>query len=334
MTLANLQELWFALVCVLFAGYSILDGFDLGLGALLPLLGKKKEEKDILIASIGPVWDGNEVWLITGGGALFAAFPQAYATAFSGFYIAMMLVLFSLIFRAVSMEFRSHDTARAGFWEASFTTGSFFAALLFGVALGNVVFGVPLDSKMEYTGDFFTLLRPMPLLFGVTGLAAVLAQGASYAAMKTENKIRERAFGLLETILPFYFVLALLYMALVNIFIKNVMTSPLFIAGAVISIAALTAAMYAREKQKERILFASTSTALLGLWAITAAAHYPNLIKASNDAALSITTGNASTSLHTLTLMSWIAIIGMPVVLAYTIFVYSIFKGKAKALKY
>jgi cytochrome d ubiquinol oxidase subunit II len=334
MTLSGLQDLWFVLICVLFAGYSILDGFDLGLGALLPILGKKKEEKDILIASIGPVWDGNEVWLITGGGALFAAFPQAYATAFSGFYLAMMLVLFSLIFRAVSMEFRAQDAARSGFWEASFTIGSFLAALLFGVALGNVVFGVPLDSKMEYAGNFFTLLRPMPLVFGVTGLCAVLAQGASWAAMKTGGKIRDRAFGVLEVILPFYFVLALLYMALINIFVSSIINSPLFMAGALITAAGLISAMVARENQKEKTIFFSTSTAFLGLWVITAAAHYPNLIKASNDAALSITIRNASTSQLTLTLMSWIALIGMPVVLAYTIFVYRIFRGKTREIKY
>ena len=140
----------------------------------MPFIGKTKEEKDILINSIGPVWDGNEVWLITGGGALFAAFPHAYATAFSGFYLAMMLVLFALIFRAVSIEFRTQDNAGAGaaIWEKSFFAGSAAAALLFGVALGNVVYGVPLDNKMEFIGNFFTLLRPVPLLFGITGFTS------------------------------------------------------------------------------------------------------------------------------------------------------------------
>ena len=159
----NFQELWFVLILILFIGYSLLDGFDLGIGVLLPFICKTKEEKDILINSIGPVWDGNEVWLITGGGALFAAFPHAYATAFSGFYLAMMLVLFALIFRAVSMEFRVNDEDRSLIWEKAFIVGSGLAALLFGVALGNVVYGVPLDNKMEFTGSFFTLLRPVPL---------------------------------------------------------------------------------------------------------------------------------------------------------------------------
>jgi cytochrome d ubiquinol oxidase subunit II len=232
------------------------------------------------------------------------------------------------------MEFRSHDTARAGFWEASFITGSLLAGLLFGVALGNVVFGVPLDNRMEYTGNFFTLLRPVPLFFGVIGLCAVLAQGAAYAAVKTENKIRERAFAALEAILPLYFILAILYMIIVNVFIKNMVTSPLFITGAALTLAGLTAAMAAREKQKEKTLFVSTSVSLLGLWIITAAAHFPVLIKASNDPALSITISNGSTSQMTLTLMSWIALIGMPVVIAYTIFVYRIFRGKTKVIRY
>jgi cytochrome d ubiquinol oxidase subunit II len=334
MILQNLQDLWFVLVVVLFAGYSILDGFDLGVAILLPVIAGKKKEKDILIASIGPVWDGNEVWLITGGGALFAAFPQAYATAFSGFYLAMMLVLFSLIFRAVSMEFRAHDTARSGFWEWSLTIGSLLAALLFGVALGNVVYGVPLDNKMEFTGDFFTLLRPIPLIFGLTGLVAILAQGGAYTALKTEGEMREKAFDALSWILPLYFVLSALYLVVVNVFVKNILTVPLFIAGAVIVFGGLTASMAFREKAKEGSTFISTSLTLLGLWIVTAAAHYPNLIKASNDAALSITINNASTSQLTLTLMSWIAVIGMPVVIAYTIFVYRIFKGKAKGLQY
>ena len=207
----NFQVLWFFLIFILFVGYSLLDGFDLGIGALLPFLGKTKEEKDILINSIGPVWDGNEVWLITGGGALFAAFPHAYATAFSGFYLAMMLVLFALIFRAVSMEFRAYDATRTNLWEKAFITGSALAALLFGVALGNVVYGVPLDNKMEFTGNFFTLLRPVPLFFGVTGFFAILLQGATYAVMKTEGELQKRAFRTAKILTLVNFVTSIVY---------------------------------------------------------------------------------------------------------------------------
>src|SRR5512139_2189185 len=144
-----LQNTWYVLLGVLLIGYSILDGFDLGVGCLVPFLAKKEEDKRTLFNAIGPFWDGNEVWLLTGGGALFAAFPHVYATVFSGFYLALMLVLVALILRAVSLEFRAHDPARKKLWEAAFVGGSFVPALLFGVALGNVVAGVPLDARTE-----------------------------------------------------------------------------------------------------------------------------------------------------------------------------------------
>ena len=188
-----LKNVWFLLIGVLLAGYSVLDGFDLGIGALFPFLAKSEDEKRTLIRTIGPVWDGNEVWLLTGGGALFAAFPLAYATVFSGFYLALMVVLFALILRAVSLEFRAHDPARKGLWEAAFVGGSALPALLFGVALGNVVVGIPLDARTEFTGNFFTLLRPVPLIFGVLGLCAFLLHGSAYAALKTEGALQARA---------------------------------------------------------------------------------------------------------------------------------------------
>src|SRR5208337_1296644 len=224
----NFQELWFVLILVLFIGYSLLDGFDLGIGTLMPFIGKTREEKDILINSIGPVWDGNEVWLITGGGALFAAFPHAYATAFSGFYLAMMLVLFALIFRAVSMEFRVNDEDRSLIWEKAFIVGSGLAALLFGVALGNVVYGVPLDNKMEFTGSFFTLLRPVPLLFGITGLAAILLQGASYAVMKTEGELQERSFRAVSILVRVNLITAIVYFLTMAFTFQDITSNWLF----------------------------------------------------------------------------------------------------------
>ncbi len=188
-----LQNAWFLLIGVLFAGYSVLDGFDLGIGVLLPFLAKTEDEKRALLGAIGPVWDGNEVWLLAGGGALFAAFPLAYATVFSGFYLALMLVLFALILRAVSLEFRAHDPARKGLWEAVFVGSSLLPAFLFGVALGNVVAGVPLDARGEYAGTVFTLLRPWPLAVGVLGLCVFMLHGSAYAALKTDGAVRERA---------------------------------------------------------------------------------------------------------------------------------------------
>ena len=172
--MTTLSVLWFALVGVLLAGYAVFDGFDLGVGALYPFLGKSAEDKQVMRNAIGPVWDGNEVWLLTGGGALFAAFPAVYATVFSGFYLALMLVLFALIFRAVSFEYRAHDPAWAGVWDWAFFLGSALPALLFGVAVGNIVRGVPLGADGEFAGSFFTLLNPYALVIGVTAASFTL----------------------------------------------------------------------------------------------------------------------------------------------------------------
>jgi cytochrome d ubiquinol oxidase subunit II len=330
----NFQILWFILVVVLFLGYSLLDGFDLGIGALLPFIGKNKEEKDILISSIGPVWDGNEVWLITGGAALFAAFPQAYATAFSGFYMAIILVLFALIFRAVSMEFRANDEARAMIWEKAFIVGSVLAALLFGVALGNVIYGVPLDQHMEFTGNFFTLLRPVPLIFGIVGLAAVLLQGASYAVMKTEGKLQERSLLAVRVLLRVNIVTAAIYFLMMAITFRGLMDNPFFYAALLFTALGLAGIFFSIRKKNDRAPFWESSFSFIGLWLAAGAAHFPNLIKAVNNPDLSITIYNGSTGLQTLRLMSVIALVGMPIVIAYTIFVYRIFKGKAKADHY
>ncbi|MGD0277770.1 MAG: cytochrome d ubiquinol oxidase subunit II [Smithella sp.] len=327
----NLQILWFVLILILFIGFSLLDGFDLGIGVLLTFLGKTKEEKDILINSIGPVWDGNEVWLITGGGALFAAFPHAYATAFSGFYLAMMLVLFALIFRAVSMEFRAQDTAGAAIWEKAFFAGSAAAALLFGVALGNVVYGVPLDNKMEFTGNYFTLLRPVPLLFGITGFTAILLQGASYAVMKTEGALQARSFRAVAILMWVNLMTAIAYFVTMAFTFQDITSNWLFYLAVLWTMLWLSAIFFSVKHKNESSPFWESSFAFIGLWLAVAAVHFPNMIKASNDQSLSITIYNSSTGLQTLKLMSVIALIGMPIVIAYTIFVYRIFKGKTKS---
>jgi cytochrome d ubiquinol oxidase subunit II len=334
-SLESFQELWFVLIAILFAGYSILDGFDLGIGALLPVFGKTKEQKDTLINSIGPVWDGNEVWLVTAGGALFAAFPQAYATSFSGFYLAFMLVLFCLIFRAVSFEFRAHSAKRARFWEWTLTTGSCLAALLFGVALGNVVYGVPLDERMEYTGTFFTLLRPIPLAFGLAALSAVLLQGSTYTILKTEGDVQGRAFRAASVLAVIEFIIFLFFCTALLLTAPGRFANPFVIAGALLFLLGITGVWFSVRKRNERAPFWESSTALLGLWLMVAALHFPNLIKAVDDPALSITIRNASTSLLTLKIMSVIALVGMPIVIGYSIYVYRIFKGKAgREVKY
>ena len=330
----NFQILWFVLLFALLMGYALLDGFDLGIGALLPLVAKNKTEKDTLIASIGPVWDGNEVWLITGGGALFAAFPQAYATAFSGFYLAMMLVLCALIFRAVSMEFRANDETRAGWWEKALTGGSALAALLFGVALGNVIYGVPLDAKMEYTGSFFTLLRPVPLVFGIAGLAAVLLQGAAWAVMKTEGALQERCFKTARILTAINGITALVYFVVLAAVFPELTGCLLFYAGALFTLLGLSGLWITLKRKNDRAPFRESSFSFIGLWLAAAAAQFPNIIRASNDPQLNLTIFNSSTGLYTLQIMSVIALVGMPVVVGYTIVVYRIFKGKSGADHY
>ena len=324
-----LRNVWFLLVGVLLAGYSVLDGFDLGIGALFPFLAKSEDEKRTLIRAIGPVWDGNEVWLLTGGGALFAAFPLAYATVFSGFYLALMLVLFALILRAVSLEFRAHDPKRKGLWEAAFVGGSALPALLFGVALGNVVVGIPLDAHMEFTGNFFTLLRPLPLVFGVLGLCAFLLHGSAYATLKTEGVLRARArtsariMGMAvgaAFILSFVAVWVYLPEALKKI--------PAWIFSGLVCLS-LTFFLSALGKGKDGRAFVFSSAVFLSLWGVVGAIHFPNLVRAT-DPSLSLTIANSSSSALTLKVMLMIALVGMPLVIGYTIFAYRVFKGKAE----
>jgi cytochrome d ubiquinol oxidase subunit II len=200
----DLNTIWFGLIGVLLTGYAILDGFDLGVGAL-HLLTTKDEHRRLMINAIGPVWDGNEVWLVTGGGALFAAFPEVYATVFSGFYLAFMLLLCMLIFRAVAIEFRSKQPMRwwRQMWDVSFSVASLGCSLLFGVAFGNIIWGVPLDAQREFAGSFLGLLNPYALLVGVTTVALFMMHGAIYVVLKTEGELHEIARGWINNTIIF-----------------------------------------------------------------------------------------------------------------------------------
>ncbi len=329
-TLDLLRNVWFVLVGVLFAGYSVLDGFDLGIGVLMPFLARSEDDRQALVRSIDPVWDGNEVWLLTGGGALFAAFPHAYATVFSAFYLALMLVLFSLILRAVSLEFRAHDPARRKLWEAAFTMGSLVPALLFGIALGNVVVGVPLDARMEFTGNFFTLLRPLPLAFGLTGLAAFLLQGATWAALKTSGALRDRARRAARAAAAAAALGALLSFAAVLIYLPETLRrAAVWIAPALAGLS-LVLLVPAVRKGRDGRAFRLSSSAFLCLWATVGALLHPNLVRAS-DPALSLTITNASSSALTLKVMLAVALAGLPLVAVSTIYVYRVFRGRVDA---
>ncbi len=325
-----LRTLWFVLVGVLLAGYSILDGFDLGIGSLAPFLVKNEQDKKSLYNAIGPFWDGNEVWLLTGGGALFAAFPHAYATVFSGFYLALMLVLWALILRAVSLEFAAHDTRRKSFWEFAFHLGSVIPALFFGVALGNVVMGVPLDSGMEFSGTFFTLFRPLPLAFGLLGLAAFMLHGSIFAALKTVGDLQTRARSFAQKISVPYALLFGISFGMGAFYLSSELQNPLAWFFSVLAAICWVLQRRALKNAADGRAFFYSAAGFLSLWGIVGAIHFPNLVKASTGGSLSITIFSASSSQLTLTVMLVIALVGMPLVIAYTIYAYKVFKGKVR----
>ncbi len=329
-TITFLQTAWFILIGVLFVGYSILDGFDLGVGILFPFIARDDAEKETLIRAIGPLWDGNEVWLLTAGGAFFAAFPIAYATVFSGFYLALMIVLFSLIFRAVSLEFWKNDE-RKKLWGWALFTGSIIPSLLYGVALGNVVYGVPLTAGYEFDGNFFTLLRPYPLLTGLLGLVAIIVQGSAYTALKTEGALQERARQtgrkmalLLIAIFVLLFVSALVYF-------PGLASRAITWLLALCTLAMMALCLFSLSKGKDLYSFIFSSLGFAGLWGITGYMLFPNLVRASNNEVNSITIQNSASGPLTLKVMFIIALIGMPFVIAYTAYVYRIFRGKVRA---
>jgi cytochrome d ubiquinol oxidase subunit II len=330
----DLNHIWYLLVGTLLAGYAVLDGFDFGVGAL-HLLVKKDEHRRIFLNSIGPVWDGNEVWLVTGGGALFAAFPQVYATVFSGFYLAVMLVLFSLIFRAVAIEFRSKrpESAWRQFWDASFCVSSIASSLLFGIALGNVIFGIPLDSRGEYQGSFLGLLHPYPLLTGVATLALFMMHGAIYLVLKTEGEVHELVRGWVNNTVIF-FVIAYATTTMVTLVYLPHMTSlfraqPLLFVVPLLTMLAVANIPREIHHGNDGRAFLSSAATILGLMALVGLGLYPNLVVAS-DPAQSLSLYGAASSTGTLRTMLVIAAIGFPLVLAYTVGIYWVFRGKVR----
>ncbi len=327
-TITVLQIIWFMLVGILFAGYAVLDGFDLGAGALLPFLaGNDEKQIEQVFKTVGPVWDGNEVWLVTAGGALFAAFPDAYATVFSGFYLALMLVLLGLILRAVSIEFFILEPEKKKIWGITFFAGSIIPSLLFGVALGNVIAGVPLNASMEFTGSFLTLLRPFPLSIGLLGFSAILLQGSSYIALKTDGIMRDKARRIAEIVWRIHSVFFVIALVLSFLYLHERINTPGWIfAIAFILMMVMYRIYFTVDNDMKKFIFSSAS--FLSLWGIVAAVQFPVLVKASGESALDITIYNASSGTITLSVMMGIALIGMPFVIGYTIYVYRIFRGK------
>ncbi|MFN8471140.1 MAG: cytochrome d ubiquinol oxidase subunit II [Anaerolineae bacterium] len=332
----SLNFIWFVLFVVIIVGYLILDGFDLGVGILHPFVARNDTERRVLLNSIGPVWDGNEVWLVLGGGALFAAFPLVYASLFSGFYFAMMLVLVCLILRTVAIEFRSKRPGarwRAG-WDWVFFGSSAGLSLLLGVAFGNVIRGVPLDQQGNINISLIDLLSPFALLVGVTTVAMFATHGAIYLTMKTEGPLLERVLRWLPVLMCTFFVLNTL-VVLGTLFLGLAITSPYLAQPwlAVFPAAALVALVIAwwllRRRQYFRAFVASS--AMIALLIFSAAAGiFPNLLLSTINPAYNLTIYNAASQPNTLTVMLIIAVIGLPFVLLYTAGVYYIFRGKVK----
>lgn len=340
--------IWFILIFVVISGYFILDGFDLGVGTLYPFLAKDEKQKATLRRAIGPTWDGNEVWLLTGGGALFAAFAPAYATTFSGYYLAIMLVLFSLIVRAVSLETRGHDPQRAKFWDALFFIGSALPALLFGVAVGDTLMGIPMDAQgnmaLPFPISFVFLLRPFALVCGLVGLMQFLLLGASWIAVKTEGELHDKAvalrpkFALFEIIL--FVVASILWFVGLGIdpqagvlgAVCGIAGTPsLTIVAAIFAVVALACMvltyMWSNSGQGDLKIFIVAAVICLGLCFTAAFGLFPNWVPDSLMAN-PITVGEAASEDLTLIWMFGITIVGLPILLFYHFLTYRAFAGK------
>ncbi len=333
--MTTLQVAWFFLMGTLLTVYAILDGFDLGVGIWHPLV-KGDKERRIMLNAIGPVWDGNEVWLVTGGAVLFAAFPPVYATVFSGFYLAVMLIVFALILRAVSLEFRSKSDSprwRKG-WDAAFAIGSFIPALLFPVAIGNLLRGLPLDAAGNYAGGFFGLLSPYALLIGLTGLAMFATHGAIYIALKTEGRLRQDALKRAKLAWAAWVVLFILS-GILTIFSHpergtNFLAHPSLWIVIFFAIAALAITGYTLRLEYEGWAFIGSSLTIVGHMGIVAATLFPSLVPAIGKSGGGLTLANSSSSELTLKTMLVIAMIGIPIVVAYTLWIYRTFEGKVQ----
>lgn len=331
----DLNTIWFILIGVLLVGYAILDGFDLGVGSL-HLFVKGDKNRRLMLNSIGPVWDGNEVWLVTGGGALFAAFPEVYATVFSGFYNAMMLLLAVLIFRAVAIEFRSkqESTKWRNSWDRAFSISSIFIAFLMGVALGNIVTGIPVGADKEFTGTFFDLLQPYTLMVGLTTVALFMMHGAIYAMMKTEDELHDTLRGWVNNAIIFFVICYITTTMATLVYYPHMADpfkeNPILFSVALINMLAVANIPREIHHQRDFRAFLSSCVSIAALLALFAIGLFPNIVISTTNSAYNLNIYNAASSQTTLQTMLTIAIIGIPFVLAYTFSIYWVFRGKVK----
>ena len=322
----SLATFWFILIAVLWIGYFVLEGFDFGVGILLPVLGRDNADRRLMINAIGPIWDGNEVWLLTAGGATFAAFPLWYASLFSGFYLALLLILVALIVRGVCFEFRGKVDSprwRAG-WDWAIFGGSALPALLWGVAFANIVRGVPLDAAHVYTGNLLTLLNWYGLLGGLVTLSLFALHGAIFLALKTDGPVRERARRLAVRIALAAVPLAALFL-IVSQYSHGKGWTDLTSALAAV---ALLGGVFAAFRGREGWAFLGTALTLLLAVVTLFGDLYPRVLPSSTRAAYSLTVANASSSHYSLMVMTWVALIFTPVVLAYQGWTYWVFRKR------
>jgi cytochrome bd ubiquinol oxidase subunit II len=329
----DLNILWFVLIAVLYIGFFFLEGFDFGVGILLPFLGKNDTERRAIINTIGPHWDGNEVWLLTAGGATFAAFPHWYATLFSGFYLALFLLLVALIVRGVSFEFRSKDANPRwrSLWDWAAFAGSLLAALLLGVAFANLAQGVPIDANKMYTGTLWTLLNPYGLLGGLTAITSFALTGALFLSLKTTDSLRDRAQAAARRLwLPT--VIMALVLLVATFFYTDILTHAgiYFSITPVISLAALLLAGYLLNRQRHGWAFT-----LLGVYIALALVScfgimFPRVLISTLNPAYSLTIYTASSSPYTLNVMTIVVLIFLPVVLLSQGWSYWIFRQRVE----
>lgn len=322
----ELTTVWFALIAVLWMGYFALEGFDFGVGMLLPVLARDETERRVVINTIGPVWDGNEVWVLVAGGATFAAFPEWYATLFSGFYLPLLLILLALIARGVAFEYRAKrdDVRWRARWDLAIVVGSAVPAVLWGVAFANIVRGVPIDADKEFTGTLLTLLNPFGLLGGLTTLLLFLTHGAMFLALKTDGDIRHRARGLAVRLGVAAAGVAVVFLVWAQVLTGSTGSAVLFVAAALALVAGVASAATGREGWAFLGTFLTLVLAVAGLFA----ALFPDVMPTTLDDGVSLTTTNAAATAYTLGIMTWVAVVFTPVVLLYQAWTYWVFRRR------
>lgn len=334
----DLNILWFILITVLFIGFFFLEGFDYGVGALVPILGKDDDERRVVLNTIGPFWDGNEVWLITAGGAMFAAFPHVYATMFSGWYLALFLILLALILRATGIEFRSQKPSLSWRkkWDAVIAISSILSAILWGVAVSNLVIGVPIDANMQYAGSFFTLLRPFCLVGGVMLALIFLYHGACYLMLKAgDQAVLERAQGVAEKLGISMIVVTVVWVVWA-FFASTMFENVLAIVFVALAAVLMILSVLFTKKRASGKAFICIGLAIACCVAGVFAGMFPNIMISTLDPAYSLDIYNAASSPKTLSFMTKVALTLVPVVLAYQIWSFYVFRARVtkKKLKY